>query len=38
LRLASDAQIYIDLKKTGLRGPDAAQALKEWKGFCRSEI
>lgn len=35
LTLASDAQIYIDLKNTGLRGPDAAHALREWKGFCR---
>lgn len=35
LDLASDAQIYIDLKHTGLRGPEAAQALREWKGFCR---
>ncbi len=36
LNLASDAQIYIDLQNTGLRGPDAAQALREWEGFCRS--
>lgn len=34
-KLASDAQVYVDLQKTGLRGPDAAQALREWKGFCR---
>ena len=34
LDLATDAQIYIDLKNTGLRGPEAAQALREWKGFC----
>ncbi|MEN8775106.1 MAG: hypothetical protein ABF379_16940 [Akkermansiaceae bacterium] len=33
--LVSDAQIYVDLKKTGLRGPDAAQAFRDWKGFCR---
>ena len=33
--LASDAQIYVDLLKTGLRGPDQAAALREWEGFCR---
>jgi hypothetical protein len=35
LPLATDAQIYIDLLNTGLRGPDQAQALREWDGFCR---
>jgi|SRR5580658_1115839 hypothetical protein len=35
LPLATDAQIYIDLLNTGLRGPDQAQALREWEGFCR---
>lgn len=35
LPLVTDAQIYIDLLKTGLRGPDQAQALREWEGFCR---
>jgi hypothetical protein len=35
LPLASDAQIYLDLQKTGLRGPDQANALREWEGFCR---
>jgi hypothetical protein len=35
LTLATDAQIYIDLKRTGLRGPEAAAALREWEGFCR---
>jgi hypothetical protein len=35
LPLVSDAQIYIDLLKTGLRGPDQAEALREWEGFCR---
>lgn len=35
LVLATDAQIYLDLQRTGLRGPDAANALREWKGFCR---
>ncbi|RBP36571.1 hypothetical protein DES53_11610 [Roseimicrobium gellanilyticum] len=35
LRLVTDAQIYLDLQRTGLRGPDAAWALREWGGFCR---
>lgn len=35
LTLATDAQIYLDLQRTGLRGPDAAAALREWDGFCR---
>ncbi len=35
LPLASDAQIYLDLQKTGLRGPDQAAALRDWEGFCR---
>jgi len=35
LPLASDAQIYLDLQKTGLRGPDQASALRHWEGFCR---
>jgi len=34
LPLVSDAQIYLDLLKTGLRGPEQAQALREWSGFC----
>lgn len=34
LPLVTDAQIYIDLLKTGLRGPEQAQALREWEGFC----
>ncbi len=34
--LVSDAQIFIDLQKTGLRGPEAAKALRDWEGFCRS--
>lgn len=33
--LASDAQIYLDLQQTGLRGPDQAAALRQWEGFCR---
>ena len=36
LSLATDAQIYVDLQKTGLRGPDQANALRNWEGFCRS--
>ncbi|HEU5079488.1 MAG TPA: type IV toxin-antitoxin system AbiEi family antitoxin [Opitutaceae bacterium] len=35
LPLVTDAQIYLDLLKTGLRGPEQAQALREWPGFCR---
>ena len=35
LPLVSDAQIYLDLLQTGLRGPDAADALRRWKGFRR---
>lgn len=35
LALASDAQIYIDLQRTGLRGPEQAGALRNWEGFCR---
>jgi hypothetical protein len=35
LPLVNDAQIYLDLQKTGLRGPDQANALREWEGFCR---
>lgn len=35
LPLASDAQIYLDLQRTGLRGPDQAAALRDWEGFCR---
>lgn len=35
LTLATDAQICLDLQRTGLRGPEAAAALREWDGFCR---
>ncbi len=35
LPLVTDAQIYLDLLGTGLRGPDAANALRHWEGFCR---
>jgi hypothetical protein len=31
--LACDAQIYLDLLRVGLRGPDQAKALREWQGF-----
>lgn len=31
--LACDAQIYLDLLRVGLRGPDQAKALREWAGF-----
>lgn len=34
LTLVTDAQIYVDLQRTGLRGPEAAAALCEWDGFC----
>lgn len=34
LPLAADAQIYLDLLETGLRGPEQAQALRDWPGFC----
>lgn len=35
LPLVTDAQIYLDLLKTGLRGPEQAQALRKWSGFSR---
>lgn len=35
LPLASDAQIFLDLQNTGLRGSDQAAALRNWEGFCR---
>jgi len=35
LPLVSDAQIYLDLQSTGLRGPDQAAAMRNWEGFCR---
>jgi hypothetical protein len=34
--LACDAQIYLDLLHAGLRGPEQAQALREWDGFGRA--
>jgi len=33
LSLVCDAQIYLDLQKTGLRGQEQAKALLEWPGF-----
>lgn len=33
--LACDAQIYLDLLHAGFRGPEQAQALREWDGFGR---
>jgi hypothetical protein len=36
ITLVSDAQIFLDLQRTGLRGPDAASALREWDGFCKT--
>ena len=35
--LACDAQIYLDLLDAGLRGPEQARALREWRGFGRSK-
>ncbi len=32
-RLVSDIQIYLDLLQVGQRGPDQAEALRNWKGF-----
>lgn len=33
--LVSDVQIYLDLLRVGQRGPEQAQALREWEGFVR---
>jgi hypothetical protein len=33
--IVCDAQIYLDLLQVGLRGPDQAEALRSWKGFCQ---
>lgn len=33
--LACDVQIYLDLIRAGLRGPEQARALREWNGFGR---
>lgn len=32
-RLVSDIQIYLDLIRAGLRGPEQAEALRKWDGF-----
>ncbi len=32
-KLVSDIQIYLDLLQVGRRGPEQAQALREWEGF-----
>jgi hypothetical protein len=32
-KLVSDIQIYLDLLQVGQRGPEQAQALREWVGF-----
>jgi hypothetical protein len=33
--LVSDVQIYLDLLHVGHRGPEQAQALRDWEGFAR---
>lgn len=33
--LVSDVQIYLDLLQVGQRGPDQAEALRQWGGFAR---
>ena len=33
--LACDPQIYLDLLRAGLRGPEQAKALRDWEGFGR---
>ncbi len=33
--IVSDVQVYLDLLQVGLRGPDQAEALRSWKGFCK---
>jgi len=33
--LVCDVQIYLDLLQVGLRGPDQAEALRSWEGFCQ---
>jgi len=34
--LACDTQIYLDLHRAGLRGPEQAQELRKWTGFNRA--
>ena len=36
LTLTTDAQIYVDLQQSPLRGPDQARALRDWENFCKS--
>ena len=33
--LVSDIQIYLDLLQVGQRGPEQAEALRQWEGFAR---
>lgn len=33
--LVADTQIYLDLLQVGQRGPDQAEALRQWEGFAR---
>jgi hypothetical protein len=37
LPLVCDAQVYLDLISQGQRGPEAANALRQWEGFGRDE-
>ena len=34
-QLVADVQIYLDLLQVGQRGPDQAEALRQWEGFAR---
>ena len=34
-QLVCDVQIYLDLVGSGLRGPEAADALRQWEGFAK---
>jgi hypothetical protein len=34
-KLVSDIQIYLDLLQVGQRGPEQAEALREWEGFAK---
>lgn len=36
--LVCDVQIYLDLQSVGLRGPDQAKALRDWKGFGKGQL
>jgi hypothetical protein len=33
--IVCDVQLYLDLLQVGLRGPDQAEALRAWEGFCK---